>query len=402
MTVPNNIVVVGASAAGLATTEALRNKGYEGRLTLVGQEDRLPYDRPPLSKQVLSGAWEPERVQLRDAAAIGKLDARLMLGRTATSVDIDAWQVHLDGGEQVDYDALVIATGVTPRRLPDDQLEGVHVLYRLEDALALRAELVKGPKVVVVGAGFLGSEATAIARGLGLQVTLVDPMPVPMRRQFGETIGSLIGELHEEHGAALRLGVSVARFLQADGRVTGLELSDGSILDADVVLVAVGSTPSTSWLEGSTLTLGDGVHCDAYCQAATGVWAAGDVASWHNPLFDRRMRIEHRLNATEQAVTVAGNMLGQAKPFAPVPYFWSDQYGIKIQAFGIFPDGAETTVVHGSLTERRFVVAYHQDDRVLGVLGFDSHRELRKQRQLVVDAAAPPGQSLTTAGRHSS
>jgi len=295
----------------------------------------------------------------------------------------------------------VIATGVTPRRLPGDQLAGIHVLYRLEDALALRAELVKGPKVVVVGAGFLGSEVTAVARGLSLHVTLVDPLPVPMRRQFGEAIGALIGELHEEHGAGLRLGVGVSRFLQADGRVSGVELSDGRVLEADVVVVAVGSAPSTSWLAGSTVPLGDGVQCDAYCQAVPGVWAAGDVASWHNPHFDRRMRIEHRLNATEQALAVAGNLLGEAKPFAPVPYFWSDQYDIKIQAFGIFPEGAETSVVHGSLAERRFVVAYHQDSRVVGVLGFNSHRELRKQRQLVVDAAAPPGQTLTTAGRHS-
>ncbi|OKI86417.1 ferredoxin reductase [Streptomyces sp. CB02414] len=393
--------MVGASAAGLATAEALRNKGYEGTLTLVGKENRLPYDRPPLSKQVLSGAWEPERVQLRDEATVAKLGARLLLGRTAEALDPAARRITLDGDETLGYDALVVATGVSPRRLPNDDLAGVHVVHGLDDALALRAELLGGPEVVVVGAGFLGSEITAVARGMGLRVTLVDPLPVPMRRQFGERIGTLVGRMHEEHGAELRLGRGVARFTQTDGRVTGVELSDGSVVPADVVVVAVGSTPATSWLAGSGLDLTDGVRCDAHCRAAPGVWAAGDVASWHNPHFARRMRVEHRLNATEQALAVAGNILGGQKPFAPVPYFWSDQYDVKMQAFGIFPGGAETTVLHGSPDERRFVVAYCEGGKVVGVLGWNSHRELRKLRRLVVDAAPHPGETPVAAGRQS-
>ncbi|MFE2037439.1 NAD(P)/FAD-dependent oxidoreductase [Streptomyces scopuliridis] len=395
---PRDVLIVGASAAGLATAEALRNKGYDGRLTLVGDEACLPYDRPPLSKQVLSGAWQPERVRLRDEQAIDKLDAEFQLGRRAVGLDAAGRKVLLDGGERVAFDALVIATGVTPRRLPGDDLEGVHVLRTLDDALALRADLLVRPKVVVVGAGFLGAEVAAVAGTMGLEVTLVDPLPVPMRRQFGDMIGKLVGQTHSDHGVALRLGVGVARFVESAGRVAAVELADGTKLDADVVVVGVGSTPATDWLADSGLVLGNGVECDAECRAAPGVYAAGDVASWHNPHFGVRMRVEHRLNATEQGMAVAANILGEQRPFAPVPYFWSDQYDARVQAYGIFPEHADVTVMHGSLNDREFVAAYGHEGEVVGVLGWNSHRELRTLRQLVVDHAPHPGER-TAEGR---
>lgn len=395
---PNDVVIVGTSAAGLATAEALRNKGYDGALTLVGDELHLPYDRPPLSKQIPSGAWEPERVRLRDQEAIGKIYANFRLGRAAVGLDLPERRVLLDGGDPLGFDALVIATGVTARRLPDDDLAGVHVLRTLDDALGLRAHLLGGPKVVVVGAGFLGAEVAAVARTMGLEVTLVDPLPVPMQRQVGDRIGELVGQMHRDHGVELRLGVGLTRFEESAGRVVAVELADGTKLDADAVVVAVGSTPATNWLTGSGLPLGNGVECDAHCRAAPGIYAAGDVASWHNPHFDRRMRIEHRLNAPEQGMAVAANLLGEERPFAPVPYFWSDQYDARIQAYGIFPEGAEVTVLHGSLDDRKFVAAYGHEGKVVGVLGWNSHRELRKLRQLVVDRAPDPGQR-TAEGR---
>jgi NADPH-dependent 2,4-dienoyl-CoA reductase/sulfur reductase-like enzyme len=388
------VVIVGASAAGLTAAETLRRRGYDGTLTLIGDEPHPPYDRPPLSKQILAGTWEPEKLVLRNDEALGELGADLLLGHTATGLDAADRRVLLAGGGAVGYDALVIATGVTPRQLPGADLAGVHLLRTLDDALTLRAHLLAGPKVVVVGAGFLGAEVAAVARKMGLEVTLADPLPVPMHRQFGAQVGALIGQLHRDHGVALRCGVGVSRFIEAADRVTAVELADGSVIDADLVVVAVGAAPATGWLAGSGLSLGNGIDCDSRCQAGTGIYAAGDVASWDNPHFGARMRLEHRMNATEQGIAVAGNLLGDDLAFAPVPFFWTDQYDTKIQAYGIFPSDSEFQIVSGDPGERCFVAAYGQHGTVTGVLGWNSPREVRRLRQLVVDRA--PWTTLTT------
>ena len=398
MTGPRRIVVVGAGAAGLTTAETLRNQGYDGSLTLIGDEQHLPYDRPPLSKQILAGTWEPERVVLRGADALAKLDANLLLGRRAVGLDLTDRLVLLDGGDRIGFDGLVIATGVNPRSLPGADLAGIHLLRRLDDALSLRTRLSEGPAVAVVGAGFLGAEVAAAARGMGLDVTMIDPLPVPMYRQFGHRIGELVGRLHADHGVSLRCGTGVRRFLGASGRVVGVELADGSTVNADLVVVAVGASPAVDWLTGSGLQLGNGIECDTQCRAAPGVYSAGDIACWHNNHFDTRMRLEHRMNATEQAMAVAGNLLGADKDFAPIPYFWSDQYEARIQAYGIFPEGAEITVLHGQPADRKFVAGYGHQGKTVGVLGWNSPRELRRLRQLVVDRTPwPPQHSLLEA-----
>jgi NADPH-dependent 2,4-dienoyl-CoA reductase/sulfur reductase-like enzyme len=398
----NRVVIVGASAGGLVTAEALRARGYRGHITLVGAEPHLPYDRPPLSKQLLTGAWEPERLLLRSETDLAHLDLDLQLGVAATGVDTDARVVTLRTGHTLHYDALVVATGVRPRTLPGAP---AHVLRTVDDAMRLRERLRRGRRLAVVGAGFLGAEVAAVARGLGCDVHLIEPAPVPLAHAVGTEVGSMLTRLHLRHGVTVRTGVGVRAVTEG-----GLELDNGDTLEADDVLAAVGSTPRTDWLDGSGLTVDDGLVCDAYCEAAPGVYGVGDVARWHNPLFGTRMRVEHRTHAAEQAAAVARNLTTpeQREPFAPVPYFWSDQYALKIQAFGYLRGHHEVRVVEGALDEGRFVAAYRTDDRLVGVVGAGvPAKSLRPWRagiadgarwDQVVDAPADPGRAEVMAG----
>lgn len=382
-----HIAVVGAGAAGLAAAETLRREGFTGRLTLVGEEPTPPYDRPPLSKHVLAGTWDLSRTLLRPQDHYAELDIDLRTGRRAAGLDLPRRTLHLDGYERLPFDGLVIATGVTPRRLPfGHDLDGVHVLRGEQDATRLRTALTGQPRVVVVGAGFLGMEVAAVVSGLGLDVTVVDPQPTPMVRQFGTTIGALIAGLHSDHRVRLRPRTGVTDLVGSDGRVTGVLLDDGTVQPADCVLVAIGAVPEVGWLRSSGIPLGNGIRCDEYCQAAPGVYAAGDVASWPSPRYGRRLRLEHRMNATEQGTTAARNLLGgNTEAFDPVPYFWSDQYDVKIQAHGVFPTGAEPQVVEGSTADGRFVALYREDGRTVGVLGWNSAKQARQYRQQLIE-----------------
>jgi 3-phenylpropionate/trans-cinnamate dioxygenase ferredoxin reductase subunit len=369
------IAVVGASAAGLTAAQTLRRKGYDGPLTVIGDEDRMPYDRPPLSKQILAGAWEPAKAALQS-----DVDAEWLLGVRAAGLDVAGRRLHLSTGDTLNYRGLVIATGVRPRRLPfGHDLAGVHVLRTMADALALRGELGDGGAVVVVGAGFMGSEVAAVTSGMGLDVTMVDPLPAPMVAQFGPWIGGLLAKLHADHGVRLRMGIGVTG-LVGEGRVTGVGLSDGSVLPADVVLVAIGAVPNTEWLAGSGLSLTNGVDCDSLCRAAPNVVAAGDVASWTHPEWGARVRVEHRMNATEQGMAAARTLLGKGEPYAPVEYFWTDQFDVKIQAYGTFPPDAQPVVVAGDPAAGRFAVTYDRHGRTAGVLGWNLPRETRQLR----------------------
>jgi NADPH-dependent 2,4-dienoyl-CoA reductase/sulfur reductase-like enzyme len=372
--------VVGASAAGLATATALRRSGHRGALTLIGEERHLPYDRPPLSKQVLAGDWGAERVALHPADSLAALDLDLRLGGAAVGLDLAARTVTLDGGECVPYETLVIATGVRPRRLPGD---GAHVLRTLDDALRLRERIGPGRRLIVVGAGFLGAEAAAVARGLGAHVVMFEPLAVPLAAAVGEPVGAAIARAHREHGVDLRTGVGVLSVAK-----DGVLLADGSIVEADEVLVAIGTVPNTEWLEGSGLTLGDGVRCDSRAIAGPGVYAAGDVARWHNPRYGVDMRVEHRTNAAEMGVAVAKNILNpQARQdFAPVPYFWSDQYDLRIQSVGYLRGHEEIEIVQGDPDRLRFVAAYRTGGRLAGVLTLGlPPRALRPWRKAVAD-----------------
>jgi NADPH-dependent 2,4-dienoyl-CoA reductase/sulfur reductase-like enzyme len=388
----NRVVIVGASAGGLATAEALRRLGYEGGLTLVGGEKHLPYDRPPLSKQILTGEWQPDRLPLRRPEDIDALGLDLRLGMTATGLDRARRTVALADGTRVSYDALVIATGVRPRGLSGTEgLAGVHTLRTLEDALAFKARLRPGRRMVIVGAGFIGAEAAAVARGLGVEVTLLEAAPLPLAQAVGEQAGQFLAQIHRDHGVRLHTRAQVAGILGADGEVRGVGLVDGTVLPADDVLVAIGSLPNTEWLAGSGLTVDNGLVCDEFSAAAPGVYGVGDVARWHNPLFGTAMRIEHRTNAAEQGMAVARNLLNPdaRRPFAPVPYFWSDQYEMRIQAYGYLRGHDEALVMEHDPAQRRLLVAYRTGDRLAGVLAVGlPPKTVRAGRALVAAGTA--------------
>lgn len=396
------VVVVGSSLAGLRACEALRTDGYEGTLTMVGAERHLPYDRPPLSKRYLSGEWEVDNIVLRKPEVLGTLDLTLRLGSAAVCLDTVARTVSLADGAVVPYDGLVIATGASCRRLPDQpSFAGVHELRTLDDAVALRADLQalvasgRVPRVVVIGAGFIGLEAAATARkSYGAEVTVLEGLPKPLVRALGPEMGSAIAAVHADHGVDVRCSVSVSAIEGSNGRVSGVRLGDGSVVVADVVLVGIGVVPNTAWLEGSGLTLRDGVVCDATLNAgAPGVYAAGDLVRWPNGLFGEEMRVEHWTTAAEQGAAAGSNLLRaargeQATSFETVPFFWSDQYDARIQYLGRGSGTDEVRIVAGSVEERKFIALYGSGGRLRAALGVSLPRLVMPFRKLLLERAS--------------
>lgn len=376
------LVVVGASLAGLRAVEGARKAGFDGRITLIGAEEHLPYDRPPLSKAFLDGAVEAPF--FRDESVLTEeLGVELMLGTRATALDPRHQIVHA-GGCDVPYDGLVIATGATARNLPGaERLSGVHTLRTLDDASAVREALDARARTVVIGAGFIGSEVASGARKRGLPVTVVEAAPTPLVRAVG-SMGRPCSALHLANGTDLRCGVAVAA-LEGDGRVERVRLADGTLIEADLVVVGAGAVAETGWLEGAGLQLDNGVVCDETLAAGPpGVYAAGDVARWYNPLFERHMRLEHWSSAAEQgaAAGAAAAVAGTAKPYETVPYFWSDWYDTRIQFVGI-PDADEVTFALGDAESNRFVALYRSGDRLVGALAVNKQREIMKFRALI-------------------
>ncbi|HEX4820474.1 MAG TPA: FAD-dependent oxidoreductase [Acidimicrobiales bacterium] len=388
----DNVVVVGASLAGFRAVEELRHQGYDGRLTVIGAETHLPYDRPPLSKQVLSGKWELDRIALRPIGKeISELDVDWKLGVAATGLDLSTRDVELADGSKVPFDGLLIATGAAVRTLPGQpNLDGLYALRTLDDCLGLRRDLERTPeRVVVVGAGFIGAEVAATARERGLEVTVLEALSTPLQRALGDQMGNVCADIHRDHGVDLRLEVGVEGFQDdGNGRFTGVTLTDGTTVAADVAVVGVGVVPNTGWLEGSGLTIDNGVVCDESCLAAEGVVAAGDIARWPNTRFGEVMRVEHWENAQDQGAHAARRLLGQSEPYAPVPWFWSDQYDRKIQLAGRSSADDEVRVVDGSIDERRFVAIYGRGERLVGVLGMNRPRVVMEYRQLIASGAS--------------
>jgi NADPH-dependent 2,4-dienoyl-CoA reductase/sulfur reductase-like enzyme len=394
-------VIVGASLAGINAARTLRLQGHTGSIIVVDADSERPYDRPPLSKQMLTGEWEPEKILL--PAGKEDLDLEFRLGVRAKAVDLAAREITLEGADgtvaNTAFDSLVIASGASARRLPDTAgIAGVHVVRTLADSLALRAELEAGPsRVVVIGAGFIGAEVASSCRKRGIEVTLVEAMPLPLERILGAEMGQVCAQVHIENGVDLRLGTGVLQLETeiVDGveKVVGVALTDGTSVATEIVVVGIGVTLNIDWLEGSGLTLDDGVVCDNTLLAAPGVVAAGDIARYPSARFGRMLRVEHWETAIAGGEAAARRLLAEARGetpvvFDPIPWFWSDQYDRKIQLAGRPMPTDTCVVVHGSTDEFRFVALYGDGDRLTGVLGMNRPRHVVQLRAIFEEGAS--------------
>ncbi|MFB8177090.1 NAD(P)/FAD-dependent oxidoreductase [Streptomyces sp. NPDC055966] len=383
------VAVVGASLAGLSAARSLRKRGYDGRLVLVGEELHRPYDRPPLSKEFLAGALgEAELALERDDE---DLQAEWVLGTRATGLDRTERAIRLADGREIRADGVVVATGAAARTLPGTEgLAGVHVLRTLDDARALRDELALGGRLVVIGGGFVGAEVASTAYALGLDVTVVEAAPTPLAGPLGAAMGAVVSALHADHGVRLLCGAGV-KGLGGERRVDAVLLEDGRSVPADTVVVGVGARPCVDWLDGSGVALDNGVKCGADGRTAlAGVVAVGDCANWYDPHTGAHRRVEHWTGALERPDTAVATLLagGAREPGVPRPaYFWSDQYGVRIQFVGHAAGADEVTVEEGSTGDRSFLAVYRRAGRPVAVLGMNQPRLFTRWRKQLTSAA---------------
>jgi NADPH-dependent 2,4-dienoyl-CoA reductase/sulfur reductase-like enzyme len=394
-----HVAIIGASLAGLSAARALRSQGFDGRVTVVGDETRRPYDRPPLSKEFLAGEMTETDLALEDD---DDLRAEWLFGVAATKLDASCGAVELADGTRVAADGVVVATGSRARRWAGcETTAGVHVIRTIDDAIALRADLRPGAALVVIGAGFIGAEVASTARKLGMAVTVVEAAPTPLAVQIGSRLGAVVAGAHATNGTRLICGVGVAgltgenRALRTTGcadRITGVDLADGRHLPADVVVVGIGGIPNIEWLRGSGLELGNGVICGPNGQTTIpNVIAVGDCAAWHDPSTGAAHRVEHWTGALERpAIAVATLLAGGIDQGAAVkaPYFWSDQYGSRIQFAGVAAPDDEITIEEGSCSDRCFLATYRRDGRLVAVLGVDQPRLFTRWRRQLATAPA--------------
>jgi 3-phenylpropionate/trans-cinnamate dioxygenase ferredoxin reductase subunit len=366
MTSDQTFVIVGASLAGAKAAETLRQEGFAGRLVLVGAENERPYERPPLSKDYLRGEVGREKVYVHDEGFYGEHEIDLRLGRTAESLDTSSGELVLDGGERLRYDRLLLTTGAEPRRLsiPGAELDGVLYLRSVQDSDALRARLDRGGAVVVVGAGWIGAEVAASARQCGLEVTVLDPLSVPLERVMGAEVGAIYRDIHTDHGTQMLMGTGVEAF-EGHRAVERVRTSDGRELECDFVVVGVGVQPRVGLAAQAGIAVDNGILVDEHLQTSLpGVFAAGDVANAHHPFYGERIRIEHWANALNQGRAVARNMLGQPAAYERLPYFFSDQYEVGMEYTG-FARARDRIVFRGDPTTRDFVAFWLVEDRVV-------------------------------------
>ncbi|OBJ47858.1 NAD(P)/FAD-dependent oxidoreductase [Mycobacterium sp. 1423905.2] len=390
-----HVVVVGGGVAGTRAAETLREDGYDGALTVVGDERHAPYHRPPLSKKLLTGKVHRAGI---DLAPQFDFDARVLRGASAVGLDMSSRTVQLrDEGQDLSlgFDGLVIASGAVPRAWPGGPVpDGVLLLRTVEDCLAIRERLGSRPRVVVVGGGFIGAEVAASCRSIGLDVVLIEKAAAPLLAALGEELAPRWADLHREHGVDVRVGVGVDAFV-GNGQVEAIRLTDGSQVPADLVIVGLGVTPATDWLDGSGLRIDNGVVCDATgtVEGGTDVVAAGDVASWWHPLYERHLRVEHWDHAGRQGAAAARTLLAgrkHAQPYTEVPYFWSDQYDVKLQMLGVPTDYDAMEIVEGHPDSWEFVAAYGRRGCTIAVLGTATGRVYAYRDVIAKRAEFPP------------
>lgn len=376
--------VIGANLAGGRAAEALRAGGFDGRILLIGAEDEPPYERPPLSKEILKGTMPPERILLKSLDAWSADDITLMLGTKVTRILPTEQALELDGGERVRVDKVLLCTGGRVRRLPipGADLDGVHYLRTLADARAIREHLRPDSPVVVIGAGFVGAEVAACAKEAGCRVTLLEAADVPLLRALGEKMGKLYASYHVERGVDLRTSITVER-IEGDHRVRAVVTAQGERLEASCVVIGVGIDPNVELAQDAGIRVGNGVVVDEYCQTSMeNVYAAGDVAYFPNPILGQHMRLEHWQNAQNQAVSAARSMLGHRAPFAEVPWFWSDQFDLNLQMAG-HPSATDDIVVRGSMDDARFCALYLRSGVLVGALAVNRPRDVRGATKLI-------------------
>jgi 3-phenylpropionate/trans-cinnamate dioxygenase ferredoxin reductase subunit len=359
-------LIVGASLAGAKAAETLREEGFDGRVVLIGAEEERPYERPPLSKDYLRGEVGREKVYVHNEGFYGEHDIELRLGRTAVSLDTSSSEVELDDGERLRYDGLLIATGAERRRLsiPGGELDGVLYLRSVQDSDTLRERLDKGGAVVVVGAGWIGAEVAASARQRGLDVTVLDPLTVPLERVMGAEVGAIYRDIHTDHGTQMLMGTGVESF-EGDKAVERVRTSDGRELECDFVVVGVGVQPRIGLAVQAGIEVDNGVLVDEHLRTGVpGVFAAGDVANAHHPFYGEPIRVEHWANALNQGPAAARNMLGRESAYERLPYFFSDQYDVGMEYTGFARDW-DRVVFRGDPATREFIAFWIADDRVL-------------------------------------
>lgn len=376
------LLIVGASLAGLTCAQSLRSEGYTKKITLIGAEKHLPYNRPPLSKQVLSGKWQATQTNIDSAEKFIELELDFLIDEEAIELNVGLQEITTKN-HALKYEELIIATGASVRRLPGtESMSRVHVLRTIDDALGLREALVGKTSAVVVGAGVLGSEVISALSEYGIHATVIDRMEAPQLPLTGGHFASLVNELFLEHGVVTKYGVEIFSVSENESGIT-FDLSDGSKVSGEIAVVAIGCIPNVDWLANSGLDISNGVLCDSNGLAAPQIYAVGDVARWHNPVTGKSLRLENQTSAIEQGLAVGKFIAtGESSPTTH-PFFWSEIFGNKILMLGNLEADIPLTIVHGSPSDNRFVAATISNGITTGIVGWNMPREFRQSRSMM-------------------